>query len=142
MPKSRKKSVGLTLTIPIILGILALISDFVFGWPNISHYLKSPGPIYSVQSEELLEVVLDKSHLKKNLGDHTFFIAQPALTSVIRRGRYVGTGDYRWRVNDMYYSLLENIILKNEQLEYYIDKAEKTIFIWPKGYFLIWSGRP
>lgn len=139
MPQSNKKAAGsLPLKLAVLgvcLAVLGIISNLVLGWPNIRHYFKAPGPVYGVLSNQPLKYVLKTSNVTEKLEDYKFYILKPALMAPITKGDYEGDENYKWRVTEMYISFLENILSRNEQLEYHIDKDEKKIFIWPKGHF-------
>ena len=124
---SKRKKVGLGVGIPICLGILALVCDFVFGWPNIRYYFKAPGPVYGVLSNQALKYVLKNSNITEKLEDYKFYVLKPALMSPITKGDYEGDENYKWCVNEMYISLLENILSRNELFEYHIDKDKKKV---------------
>lgn len=139
MSKLKKKEVGSLAIklaiISIVLGGFALLSDIFFGWPNFSHYFYAPGPVYGLLSDEPLAHVLKASEITEKLQDYRIFVLKPALMTPIKEGDYEGNENYKWRVTEMYLSLLQNILTRNEQFEYHIDKDQKKIFIWLKNSF-------
>lgn len=122
----------------LYLAIIGIIATIVIGFPTWKNYIRdllfAPGPIYYSQSNQSLRTILEISKIKKNLIGYKFYILKPALGMKLDKGRYVGSGNLRFFRRKMYISLLEDILSRNEdQIEYYINKSDKVVFIWPKN---------
>jgi len=121
-----------------ILGIIVtIIVTIIVGYPSWKEYFYDSGPIYSSQSDQKLKTVLDDSGITRNLPNYKFYILKPASDLKIDANEYSGSGSYKFSKSfkrKMYVSLLEDILSRNEdQIEYYINKEDKIIFIWSKN---------
>lgn len=117
----------LTGTIPAILKNLPELRPFS---------LFAPGPIYSSQSDQTLNTVLNNSKIIEKLKNYKFYILKPELSFKIKEGRYEGSGNLKYFIEKMYVSLLEDILSSNDdQIEYCINKEDRVVFIWPKNQF-------
>lgn len=117
--------------------ILGIIVAIFVSYPSWKGYFYDSGPIYYSQSDQKLKTVLNVSKITKNLIDYYKFDIELALDLKIKEGHYTGSGSYKFLKSfkrKMYVSLLEDILLRNEdQIEYYIDEEAKVIFIGPKN---------
>jgi len=114
--------------------ILSIIVAIIIGYPSWKDYFYDPGPIYSSQIEQNLKTVLEDSGITKNLPNYKFYILKPASDLKIDANTYFGSGGLKFSKRKMYVSLLEDILLRNkDQIEYYINREDKIVFIWPKN---------
>jgi len=114
--------------------ILGIIVAILIGYPSWRDYFYDPGPVYNSQVDQNLKTVLDDSGITKNLPNYKFYILKPASDLKIDANRYFGSGGLKFSKRKMYVSLLEDILSRNkDQIEYYIDREDKIVFIWPKN---------
>ena len=121
----------------LFLTILGIIVAIIVSYPSWKEYFYDSGPIYSSQSDQKLKTVLDDSGITKNLPNYKFYILKPASDLKIDANKYFGSGSYKFFKSfkrKMYVSLLKDILSRNkDQIEYYINKEDKIVFIWPKN---------
>jgi len=117
--------------------ILTIIVAIIIGYPSWKDYFYDPGPVYNSEIDQNLKTVLDDSGITKNIPNYKFYVLKPALDLKIDANRYFSSGSYKFFKSftiKMYISLLEDILSRNkDQIEYYINKEDKIVFIWPKN---------
>lgn len=114
--------------------ILGIIVAIIIGYPSWKDYFYDPGPLHNSQVDQNLKTVLDDSGITKNLPNYKFYILKPASDLKIDANEYFGSGGLKFFKRKMYVSLLEDILSRNkDQIEYYINKEDKIVFIWPKN---------
>ena len=120
-----------------IIVVLSIIVTLVISIPALRNLFLAPGPIYYSQSDQKLKTVLNVSKITKNLKNYYKFDIEPALDLKLKEGHYTGSGSYKFFKSfkrKMYVSLLKDILSRNkDQIEYYINKEDKIVFIWPKN---------
>jgi len=118
----------------LFLAILAIIVAIVMSYHSWKDYFWDPGPLHNSKVDQNLKTVLDDSGITKNLPNYKFYILKPASDLKIDANRYFGSGGLKFFKRKMYVSLLEDILSRNkDQIEYYINKEDKIVFIWPKN---------